>query len=41
MRLRQLGTTQGVTFFAPPEVNQSIRDLCMKRDIESVDSRDV
>ncbi|PTB71494.1 hypothetical protein M440DRAFT_350648 [Trichoderma longibrachiatum ATCC 18648] len=26
MRLRQLGTTQSVTFFAPPEVDISIRD---------------
>ncbi|CAK7235791.1 hypothetical protein SBRCBS47491_009415 [Sporothrix bragantina] len=28
MRLRQLGTTQSVVFYAPPEVDQSIRDLC-------------
>lgn len=28
MRLRQLGTTQSITFFAPPEVDRSIRDLC-------------
>lgn len=28
MRLRQLRTTQSVTFFAPPDVNQSIIDLC-------------
>lgn len=41
MRLRQLGTTQSVTFFAPPEVNQSIRDLCMKLDDDPVDSGDV
>ncbi|KAI1659373.1 hypothetical protein F4813DRAFT_331455 [Daldinia decipiens] len=41
MRLRQLGTTQSVTFFAPPEVNQNIRDLCNKRDGERVDSYDV
>ena len=27
MRLRQLGTTQSVTFYAPPEVDQNIRDL--------------
>ncbi|KAL8410402.1 hypothetical protein RB596_000187 [Gaeumannomyces avenae] len=26
MRLRQLGTTQAVVFFAPPDVDQSIRD---------------
>ncbi|XXH01214.1 hypothetical protein Hte_007568 [Hypoxylon texense] len=41
MRLRQLGTTQSVMFFAPPEVNQSIRDLCNKKDKEKVDSHDV
>ncbi|KAI1434570.1 hypothetical protein GGR50DRAFT_391374 [Xylaria sp. CBS 124048] len=28
MRLRQLRTTQSVTFFAPPEVDQSIKDFC-------------
>ncbi|UKZ75996.1 hypothetical protein TrVFT333_003692 [Trichoderma virens FT-333] len=32
MRLRQLGTTQSVTFFAPPEVDMSIRDICQKFD---------
>ncbi|KAI0836841.1 hypothetical protein F5Y06DRAFT_95513 [Hypoxylon sp. FL0890] len=41
MRLRQLGTTQSVVFFAPPEVNQSIRDLCSKKDNAGVDSYDV
>ncbi|KAF3059449.1 hypothetical protein GL218_04957 [Daldinia childiae] len=41
MRLRQLGTTQSVIFFAPPEVNQSIRDLCSKKDDHRVDSYDV
>ncbi|KAL7619655.1 hypothetical protein AAE478_010196 [Parahypoxylon ruwenzoriense] len=41
MRLRQLGTTQSVVFFAPPEVNQSIRDLCAKKDYEAVSSYDV
>ncbi|KAI1385347.1 uncharacterized protein F4822DRAFT_445312 [Hypoxylon trugodes] len=41
MRLRQLGTTQSVVFFAPPEVNQSIRDLCNKKDSDIVDSHDV
>ncbi|KAI0895087.1 hypothetical protein F4806DRAFT_90268 [Annulohypoxylon nitens] len=41
MRLRQLGTTQSVVFFAPPEVNQSIRDLCGKRDADQVNSHDV
>ncbi|KAK4141681.1 uncharacterized protein C8A04DRAFT_13829 [Dichotomopilus funicola] len=28
MRLRQLGTTQSITFFAPPEVDRSVRSLC-------------
>lgn len=28
MRLRQLATTQSVVFFAPPEVDQSIKDVC-------------
>ncbi|KAI1100418.1 hypothetical protein F4804DRAFT_46400 [Jackrogersella minutella] len=41
MRLRQLGTTQSVVFFAPPEVNQSIRDLCGTRDSEWLSSYDV
>ncbi|KAI1454605.1 hypothetical protein F4805DRAFT_306772 [Annulohypoxylon moriforme] len=41
MRLRQLGTTQSVAFFAPPEVNQSIRDLCGKIDAEWINSYDV
>ncbi|KAI0003525.1 hypothetical protein F4779DRAFT_621832 [Xylariaceae sp. FL0662B] len=41
MRLRQLGTTQSVVFFAPPEVNQSIRDLRSKKFDETVDSSDV
>ncbi|KAI1469407.1 uncharacterized protein F4812DRAFT_328213 [Daldinia caldariorum] len=41
MRLRQLGTTQSVIFFAPPEVNQSIRDLCGKKESQRVDSYDV
>ncbi|KAI0880451.1 uncharacterized protein GGS22DRAFT_84023 [Annulohypoxylon maeteangense] len=41
MRLRQLGTTQSVAFFAPPEVNQSIRDLCGKVDSEWINSYDV
>ena len=42
MRLRQLGTTQSITFFAPPEVCQSINDL---RDHQrrglTIDSHDV
>ncbi|KAI0025868.1 hypothetical protein F4780DRAFT_774718 [Xylariomycetidae sp. FL0641] len=28
MRLRQLKTSQSVTFFAPPEVDRSVRDVC-------------
>ena len=32
MRLRQLGTTQSVVFFAPPEVHHSILDVCKKID---------
>lgn len=31
MRLRQLRTTQSVMFFAPPEVDMSIRDVCCSR----------
>lgn len=30
MRLRQLGSTQSIAFFAPPEVHQSIVDVCQK-----------
>jgi hypothetical protein len=41
MRLRQLGTTQSVVFFAPPEVHQGILDSQHKLHGESVDSRDV
>ncbi|KAK6850418.1 hypothetical protein PG987_000052 [Apiospora arundinis] len=41
MRLRQLGTTQLVTFYAPPEVDRSIRDLCRKKDYERIQSPDV
>ncbi|EQB57807.1 hypothetical protein CGLO_02015 [Colletotrichum gloeosporioides Cg-14] len=41
MRLRQLGTTQAVTFFAPPEVYQSILDLQSKPLGATVDSHDV
>jgi hypothetical protein len=40
MRLRQLGTTQSVSFFAPPEVHQSIMDLKGEK-AGDVDSRDV
>ena len=41
MRLRQLGTTQQVTFFAPPEVNQSILDFRQKDSDSFLDSSDV
>ncbi|KAK7960428.1 hypothetical protein PG988_011642 [Apiospora saccharicola] len=41
MRLRQLGTTQLVTFYAPPEVDRSIRHVCKKKDHEYIYSPDV
>lgn len=41
MRLRQLGSTQTVTFFIPPEVHQSIADLQNKTMREFIDSADV
>lgn len=41
MRLRQLATTQAVTFFAPPEVNQSILDCVKKSQGHYLDSYDV
>ena len=41
MRLRQLGTTQSVVFYAPPEVHQSILDCRQKRAGERIDSHDV
>ncbi|KAF4999120.1 hypothetical protein FGRMN_2683 [Fusarium graminum] len=41
MRLRQVGTTQAVSFFIPPEVHQSIADLHNKSMHEYVDSADV
>lgn len=41
MRLRQLGTTQSVTFIAPPEVNQCILDVCEKDAESHLDSADV
>jgi hypothetical protein len=41
MRLRQLGTSQTVVFFAPPEVHLSILDLRQKKDGDKVDSYDV
>lgn len=40
MRLRQLGTSQSIVFFAPPEVHQSIIDLRQKF-YEPIDSYDV
>jgi hypothetical protein len=41
MRLRQLGSTQSVVFFAPPEVQQSILDVCKRRREEVIDSSHV
>lgn len=41
MRLRQLATTQSVTFLAPPEVYKSILDVCQKEDGMQIDSFDV
>ena len=41
MRLRQLATSQSVTFFAPPEVHQSILDLRQKKTGDFIDSSDV
>jgi hypothetical protein len=41
MRLRQLGTTQAISFFIPPEVHQSIADLQNKTMHECIDSSDV
>ncbi|RKF57979.1 putative p-loop containing nucleoside triphosphate hydrolase [Erysiphe neolycopersici] len=41
MRLRQLGTTQTITFFAPPEVHQSILNLQGKEKNENLTSFDV
>jgi hypothetical protein len=41
MRLRQLGTTQSVKFFPPPEVYQSILDLRKKSKRDRIDSYDV
>ncbi|KAL2856357.1 hypothetical protein BJX68DRAFT_253486 [Aspergillus pseudodeflectus] len=41
MRLRQLGATQSVRFLAPPEVHQSILDVCKKTSNDTVDSSDV
>jgi len=41
MRLRQLGTSQSITFFAPPEVHQSILDLRKKKLGDPLYSHDV
>lgn len=41
MRLRQLGTSQSIVFFAPPEVHQVIADLRGKEITEKLDSYDV
>ena len=41
MRLRQLATSQSVMFLAPPEVHQSILDLCDKKSGDLIDSHDV
>ncbi|KAL4745958.1 hypothetical protein BDW72DRAFT_198161 [Aspergillus terricola var. indicus] len=41
MRLRQLGSTQSVTFIAPPEVHQSILHVCNKTSKDKLDSSDV
>ncbi|KAI1778973.1 hypothetical protein F4818DRAFT_455215 [Hypoxylon cercidicola] len=41
MRLRQLRTTQSVTFFAPPEVDQSIKDFCRPVAHKQLDSSHV
>ena len=41
MRLRQLGSTQCITFFAPPEVHQSILDFRKKGLESNLESPDV
>lgn len=41
MRLRQLGTSQSIAFFAPPEVHQSILDLRKKKLGDALCSYDV
>lgn len=38
MRLRQLGTTQSVSFFVPPEVHQSIADTLKQSVYHDIDS---
>jgi len=41
MRLRQLGTSQSITFLIPPEVHQVILDLMGKTAQDTIDSHDV
>lgn len=41
MRLRQLGSTQSLAFFSPPEVHQSILGTCKKKEDEKLDSAHV
>ena len=41
MRLRQLGVSQSVVFYAPPEVHQSILNFRKKTVRDTVDSADV
>jgi hypothetical protein len=41
MRLRQLGTTQSLGFFCPPEVYQSILDTCQKTARCPIDASDI
>lgn len=41
MRLRQLATTQSLCFFAFPETNQSILDVCGLKETTSLDSSHV
>jgi hypothetical protein len=41
MRLRQLGTTQAITFIAPSEVYQSIQEICRRGHQKDLDSSDV
>ncbi|KAI9683344.1 MAG: hypothetical protein M1829_005414 [Trizodia sp. TS-e1964] len=41
MRLRQLGSTQSIVFFAPPEVHKSIVDVCQLNANQSINSSHV
>ena len=41
MRLRELGSTQSVVFYAPSEVHQSILDVCGLRNADRADSSHV